>query len=1259
MRSGIIYLPVKKHRTEVILGQVGVVAAIKKDTNKALAALTSAALSLPGLSAQAAIPSSSVKTNISYGHYQESDDRMQVDIYHADAVIPLSDRLEVAFSLDRDTYSGATPAFSLPETVVNQPKYGLKNDGRAANEVDYADLVSAASSGVTATDLTLFHLNQFTEYADGIAAADSIISDQRDANITNLQQILDTTQQVLKSTFDASSTAAENTFFATASTMGIGANIPDLIDGYKANRIVINTNITSLPETISGTTISFPGRTAPVIVAYGGGANLAPVASGNCPGSGSGGCYYENGMVIGIAYDPSNPNPHLHLPNSADNQLSYHSDSSGIYLRSQFGAAFDLVSMDFHAPIGDGNYIYGAGGNTANPLSDQPSDIGLLGAQEKWEIFGFSSAVNPALYNTDGYSTAIALASIPNGFSGTVGTSPNSNFVLGDAFKNVAAVWIHYNGYPKTPSDSIEFAMTLDNIVVSPVADLDNLKAAYEKQLADLNTYFSQQLITLASNPAAMTSLLATHNQEVNSLTANYQTATNQATQNFSTGKSEQENLANNLIAQATIDLYRKTLDQLVPDGTPTVQRFQLQPQETRSMPQFTARYYFDNTTLGVTGGLSDEPDFLSNFGSVNISHELNEKLTTINAGYGLTSNQIDRGATSHSGHANHLDSYGPADYPALSAESTFHNFNAGFSQVLGKNTLYNFSTNFSHQTGYLSNPYKYVYVRGEVTPEEYYQMFSAPTTVDWNSITSLEMVGLELFREKRPDQRNIWSFSNRLNQYIPQLDAAVHLDYRFFVDDWGVNSHTFELKWYQSLPGGWTVTPGLRYYSQSQADFFAPYFLSPRADGNYTSDFRLSAFGDLSGGVTVSKQFARGISVEAGMEYVTHSGSLKLGGGGVGDYADFNYYMAHANLSIDLGARPLSIGEHSEHNMHHHHHGAPVPAGVMFGHMMNQADDIMIGYRYQYSAQNGSMRNGSDPISDALLVSTACAGNANGCLYKPTNMHMQMHMLDLMYAPTDWLNIMLMPQLMSMDMGMSQPLRPFEGTEEADYGHHAGTTHNSNDIGDTVVTALVKIADDGKHHLHTGIGMSAPTGAIDAQLTPPVLESTAGTQTVPNSAVLQDYGMQLGSGTWDFKPSLTYTGHLDDWGWGGQLNGVKRLGKNKYGYAYGDIFQATGWGSYNIFNWLSATVRGVYTWQDKIQGATTQNHENVSPVDFTNNYGGQYWDVGMGLNLSVPEGQFAGHNLSVEWLQPVASDFNGSQLDRDGALTATWSYTF
>ncbi|MDO8844312.1 DUF3570 domain-containing protein [Methylicorpusculum sp.] len=1206
-------------------------AAIKADKNKALAALTTAALCLPGLDISAAVPAAQITGNASYGRYQESDNRMKVDIYHIDATIPLSDRVELAFSLDRDIYSGATPAFSIPESLTNLPKYKQKSDGTSANELSYVDLISAASGGVTASGLTVLGgLNGFQEFNDNYKAADATITSNLNNTLSALVQTKDITKNTLKTSFNADEDSLEQDYVGILASLN-PAITPEF-DEYKNAKSIIRANIETLPVSIikNEFTVDF-GGTGNIIMglaSYAGFANNTPIAGGNCAGAGAQGCIYQNNMVFGIIEDSSNSTAHLHRAgNAANRALSYHADSPGIYMRALDSSAFGLISMDFLAPINDKN----------------PDN----GVNDFWEILGFNTALNPGLDKGDGtnYATRVAYQKIANGFNGEL--------ILDATFHNINAVWIHFNGYPKTPDDGKEFELTIDNIKIAPPTN--NTAALYEKQLADLKANFYSQLGTLSSNnPVEFANLTQLFNQELAVITGEYQAALSTAEQLYSQNSEQQKAAADALNAQAAIDFYRLVLNKMVPTGTPAVQRFQIQPQEARSMPQLTAKYYFDATTLALSGGLSDEPDFLSHFGSINVSHEFNDKLTTISGGYGMTSNSITRNGGHTDSHHGDDPTHNPTDYTDLNDDSDFHSFNASIAQVLSKNTLFQSTANFSHQRGYLSNPYKYVYVRGEITPEEYYQLWHAePGEADWKSVTDLEVVGLELFRDKRPDQRNIWSFSNRINHYMPQMDATAHLDYRFFIDDWGVNSHTFELKWYQSLPGGLTVTPGIRYYSQSQADFFAPYFLSPRADGNYSSDFRLSAFGDLSGGLTVSKQFARGIKVEAGFEYVTHSGSLKLGGGGVGDYADFDYFLAHANLSVDLSARQMGAGDdHSGHHMHHH--GAPVPAGIMFGHMMNKADDIMVGYRFMYSMQDGSMLHGSNKVNDQLLISNACKGLSNGCLYKPAEMNMQMHMLDLMYAPTDWLNLMVMPQIMSMDMTMSESLQA--GGDDS----HGGTEHTSSDIGDTVITALVKVADTGNHKVHLGIGMSAPTGSINAKLSSGTLQNSgSSTQVEPGTAVLQDYGMQLGSGTWDLKPSLTYTGQADEWGWGAQLSGVKRLEKNDHGYAYGDIFQATGWGSYTIFNWLSASVRGIYTWQDEIRGETNQPHDTTATVDYPANYGGKTWDIGLGLNAFIPAGQFAGHSVSVEWLQPVSTDANGFQLDRQGAISASWSFMF
>jgi hypothetical protein len=159
---------------------------------------------------------------------------------------------------------------------------------------------------------------------------------------------------------------------------------------------------------------------------------------------------------------------------------------------------------------------------------------------------------------------------------------------------------------------------------------------------------------------------------------------------------------------------------------------------------------------------------------------------------------------------------------------------------------------------------------------------------------------------------RNQWTWDARYVHYVEGLDAALHLGYRFYSDDWGIDAHTFDASWGQPLGGGWTITPRIRYYSQEAADFYRPFLISKQAaerividektgdfigvkpydpkklPANFSSDHRLSGYGALSGGVTVAKEFARGVSIEAGFEYYTHQGGLKLGGGWRGGLCGF-----------------------------------------------------------------------------------------------------------------------------------------------------------------------------------------------------------------------------------------------------------------------------------------------------------------------------------------------------------------------------------
>ncbi|MEQ1545209.1 DUF3570 domain-containing protein [Methyloglobulus sp.] len=707
---------------------------------------------------------------------------------------------------------------------------------------------------------------------------------------------------------------------------------------------------------------------------------------------------------------------------------------------------------------------------------------------------------------------------------------------------------------------------------------------------------------------------------------------------------------------------------------------------ETRKQGDFKLTYEWDEAAVSVGGGISLEDDYESRFGNIGGRWDLNQKQTTLNLDLSYTNSDThaivnhdaavyyDRSAYELRGKIEKIKSLDNKEILHGNRQDWATHF--GVTQIINKDALIGADVSYTRSTGYMANPYKAVNVVF-IDPDK---QFDPPPSGFQGSLQALA--------EQRPEVRNQWNLGGRYVQYINPLDAALHFDYHFSADDWGIQAHTFEADWVQPVGYGWTVTPRVRYYSQDAADFYTPWLTTQQgfnfnkdANGNaivlpydpsklptnFSSDQRLSGFGALSGGVTVTKQFTKGLSLETGFEYYTHQGGLKIGGGGEGAFSNYDYWVANAALKVDLAALSLNGGGNAHTGHQHHNHGVHAPAGVMFDHMLSKAGDFMVGYRYMYGSQGDPMLHDSNPVGDQAIVANGCSPNP--CFLASDSMTMNMHMLDIMYAPTDWLTLMLMPQFMDMNMSMRRldgapsddlavnnvgnPIDPSTGTPfniGQHIQHHIQNGHETGGIGDVSLYAMFKLFDNGMHHVHITPGFSAPTGDVDIQL--------QRNHKVEGGFI--HYGMQLGSGTWDFKPSLTYTGHVDQFSWGVQANGTVRMeDQNKSGYALGDMFQATTWGSYNLTNWLTASVRGMYTLQGAIKGQFNGQINQYGPMDYPQNHGGKYWDVGFGLSAAVPSGDLAGNRVSVEWLQPVEDNVNGYQLERDGALSATWSYHF
>ena len=179
-------------------------------------------------------------------------------------------------------------------------------------------------------------------------------------------------------------------------------------------------------------------------------------------------------------------------------------------------------------------------------------------------------------------------------------------------------------------------------------------------------------------------------------------------------------------------------------------------------------------------------------------------------------------------------------------------------------------------------------------------------------------------------------------------------------------------------------------------------------------------------------------------------------------------------------------------------------PISVMGDHR-HEMGEWMVSYRYMSMNMKGLLK-GSNSVAPTMM--------ATGFMphMLPTEMTMDMHMFGTMYAISNkWT---LMGMVHYLDNEMSMPMGKMD----------------SKGIGDSKIAGLYELAQgDSGRRIHLNLGLSLPTGSIDEKYDGQIL----------------GYGMQLGSGTYDFHPAITYLAQTENYSYGAQLGGILRIGEN------------------------------------------------------------------------------------------------------------------
>ncbi|MCP4005858.1 MAG: transporter [bacterium] len=335
--------------------------------------------------------------------------------------------------------------------------------------------------------------------------------------------------------------------------------------------------------------------------------------------------------------------------------------------------------------------------------------------------------------------------------------------------------------------------------------------------------------------------------------------------------------------------------------------------------------------------------------------------------------------------------------------------------------------------------------------------------------------------------------------------------------------------------------------------------------------------------------------------------------------YRFLSYRTALLTVLLSLSLTP-TLAHAAVHAHHSNDHG---PIGVMGDHL-HHTGELMVSYRYMRMRMSGNL-DGTDRESTSQVL--------GDYMIAPRSMTMEMHMLGAMYGLTPQVSLMAMLPMVRLEMDHVRRMG-------------AGFKTSSDGLGDIKVSALYQLWVDDDHSAHLHLGLSLPTGSITHK------------DRTPSGRVRLPYPMQIGSGTVDLLPGITYRGKRDELSWGGQAQLTGRLGTNNKDYRLGNAYEVTAWLSRRLIHTASGSVRLAWREWDDIHGRDSALTSTMVPTADPRHRGGSRLDLLIGTNIAL-QGALENHRLAIEVGRPIYQSLDGPQLETKWMFTLGWQYSF
>jgi hypothetical protein len=183
-----------------------------------------------------------------------------------------------------------------------------------------------------------------------------------------------------------------------------------------------------------------------------------------------------------------------------------------------------------------------------------------------------------------------------------------------------------------------------------------------------------------------------------------------------------------------------------------------------------------------------------------------------------------------------------------------------GVTHVINRRTVGQMNFAYSLSNGYLTDPYKVFSVVDR----------STGIPIDDSS-----------YFEGRPGDRQRMSLTFHINHQLFPSNNILHGSYRYYTDDWEVDSHTLDMNYRFRFANTNWIEPRIRLYTQTKAYFYQNQFYVDDGGASdpslnfpeyISADYRLDDMSSVTPGIRYGREVGTNGQLRARLEYMYQS---------------------------------------------------------------------------------------------------------------------------------------------------------------------------------------------------------------------------------------------------------------------------------------------------------------------------------------------------------------------------------------------------